>query len=67
MTLTRLYVLFTIEVDFLGDGSWHSYGPKILVGSDGYSHFEFPDGFSAQWVRLKASRDCTATAQFYYT
>ncbi|MGI6100061.1 MAG: hypothetical protein ACOYD3_09945 [Kiritimatiellia bacterium] len=60
-------VLFTIEVDFLGDGSWHSYGPKILVGSDGYSHFEFPDGFSAQWVRLKASRDCTATAQFYYT
>jgi hypothetical protein len=55
----------TIEVDFLGDGSWHEY-KTIHVARNGYEHHEFPEGFSAHWVRLKADQPCKATAQFIY-
>jgi hypothetical protein len=55
---------FRVEVDFLGDGTWHEYG-SFDVGQ--YHHHEFPPGFSAHWVRLVASKACTATAQFVYT
>ena len=59
-------VSFEIEVDFLGDGAWHVY-ESIAVESGGYEHHEFPDGFSAHWVRLTADADCEATAHFTYT
>ena len=59
-------VWFVVEVDFLGNGSWVPYA-TVGVGPNGYSHHEFPVGFSAHWVRLSASRDCTATAYFHYT
>jgi len=59
-------VEFTVEVDFLGDGSWHTYG-SIPVPPGGYKHHEFPLGFSAHWVRVTVDRDCTATASFAYT
>ncbi len=58
-------VMFTIEIDFLGNGTWKEYD-KIAVHSSGYGHHEFPDGFSAHWVRVKTSHDCTATAYFFY-
>ncbi len=58
-------VTFTIEIDFLGNGTWKEYD-KIAVHSNGYGHHEFPDGFSAHWVRVKTDRDCTATAYFMY-
>ena len=58
-------ITFTIEVDFLGNGTWKEYD-KIAVHSKGYGHHEFPDGFSAHWVRVKTSHDCTATAYFFY-
>ncbi len=57
-------VSFRAEVDFLGDGTWHEYA-AFDVGR--YHHHEFPPGFSAHWVRLAASKACTATAQFAYT
>jgi hypothetical protein len=59
-------VTFTIEVDFLGDGSWH---PCLTheISAGGYGHHEFPDAFSAHWVRIKTDTDCRATAYFFYT
>ncbi|MEW6239042.1 MAG: hypothetical protein AB1656_26980 [Candidatus Omnitrophota bacterium] len=59
-------VQFTIEVDFLGNGTWKTY-EKITVPPQGYSHYEFPEGFSAHWVRVKVSADCKATVYFVYT
>ncbi|MCA9447825.1 MAG: hypothetical protein KC931_11965 [Candidatus Omnitrophica bacterium] len=58
-------VEFTLEVDFLGDGSWKVYD-VFPVGPGGYVHYEFPEGYSAHWVRLRVNRDCTATAYFVY-
>lgn len=55
-----------VEVDFLGDGTWHTYS-ALQVPAGGYIHHEFPTGFSAHWVRLVAREACTATAQFVYT
>lgn len=54
----------TLEVDFLGHGSWERY-ERIAV--DGYARHVFPSGFAAHWVRLSSDRDCIATAEFFYT
>jgi hypothetical protein len=59
-------VTFTVEVDFLGKGAWKKYG-EIAVEAKGYAHHEFPDAFSAHWVRLTADRACRATGYFLYT
>lgn len=57
---------FTLEVDFLGIQGWKTY-TEIRVPAGGYVHHEFPEGFSAHWIRLTANATCTATAQFFYT
>jgi len=55
---------FTIEVDARGDGKWTEY--KTIAVRDGGCQFHIlPSELQAQWVRLKASRDCTATAYFH--
>lgn len=59
-------VEFTVEVDFQGTGRWHTYA-TLTVPPAGYAHHEFPDAFSAHWVRVTAGADCTATAQLTYT
>lgn len=56
---------FTVEVDFLGNGSWKEY-TVFKLPPNGYHHHEFPDGFSAHWARITADRDCTATVYFIY-
>ena len=56
---------FTVEVDFLGDGSWRTY-KEIEVFDGGYEHHEFPDGYSAHWVRVRVNAACKATAAFAY-
>ena len=33
----------------------------------GYARHIFPTGFSAHWVRLTPSADCTASAEFFHT
>lgn len=59
-------VLFTIEVDFLGDGSWHVLD-RVPVPPSGYAPYVFPPGFSAHWVRVQGSHVCTASAHFVYS
>lgn len=58
-------VTFTVEVDIVGDGEWKPY-QRITVPAGDYSHHEFPDAFSAHWLRVTADRDCAATAFFIY-
>lgn len=59
-------VEFDIEVDFMGHGKYSKY-MTIDVEANGYGNHTFPTGFSAHWVRVVPSADCTATAQFVYT
>lgn len=59
-------IAFAIEVDFMGNGTWKTYD-VLKVDAKGYTHHEFPDAFSAHWVRIRADGDCTATAQFHYS
>jgi len=56
---------FTIEVDAIADGTWWPYRAIRVPPGKTVGH-EFPDGFSARWVRVTADRDCTATARFVY-
>jgi hypothetical protein len=56
---------FTIEIDFLGDGSWHRYAVIDVPADQSITH-EFPDGFSAHWVRVTAGHTGKATAWFRY-
>ena len=58
-------VVFTIEVDFLATGDWREYGTFTVAPGKGFTH-EFPVGYAAHWVRLRADRDCVATAEFTY-
>jgi hypothetical protein len=58
-------VNFEIEIDFLGNETWMPY-KTITVSSKGYEHHEFPDAFSAHWVRIRAGDACKATAYFMY-
>jgi len=63
---SRKTVKFTIEVDFLGVQNWKTYD-VIRVPPNKYVHHEFPNGFSAHWVRVITDTPCTATAYFMYT
>lgn len=56
---------FDVEVDFMGSGDWKTYR-VILVDGSGFAHHEFPGGFSAHWVRVRARTECTATVAFMY-
>ena len=58
-------VRFVVEVDFLGNGSWKTY-KEFTLPPEGYTHYEFPDGYSAHWVRIKVKDSCTAAAYFIY-
>lgn len=58
-------VTFTIEVDFLAEGSWHVYDKVTVKPGEKIVH-TFPAGFNAHWVRVTVDRDCKATAWFVY-
>ncbi len=55
----------TIEIDFIGNGTWHKYEQFLVPAVEGYARHLFPDAFSAHWVRLTLDTDCTATASFF--
>jgi hypothetical protein len=54
-----------VEVDFLGDGTFSPYARIDLAGSE-YVHHEFPQAYSAHWVRLVPETPGVLTAQFHY-
>ncbi|MDR1601629.1 MAG: hypothetical protein LBS42_04280 [Tannerella sp.] len=58
-------VSFDIEVDVTGDGTFRNYARKTVKPGE-YLHYEFPDGFSARWVRVVSGKNCKATAWFIY-
>ncbi|MGD0088643.1 MAG: hypothetical protein ABSE73_01870 [Planctomycetota bacterium] len=59
-------VTFTVEIDARGNGQWTEY-KSITVPARGYAFHVFPPGLEAQWLRVKASRDCHATAYLHYS
>ncbi len=58
-------VEFTVETDFMGTGDFRTF-KKINVSPGEYVHYEFPDAYSAQWMRLSVSKTCKATAIVIY-
>lgn len=56
----------TVEVDFLGDGTWQEYD-RMRLKPGFYWHHEFPAGFSAHWVRLTCSDEGKMTGYFTYS
>jgi len=59
-------VIFTLEIDAAGTGQWTQYA-QVEVPADGYASHLFASHFNATWLRLSASRDCTATAMLHQT
>lgn len=55
----------TVEVDLTGDGNWATYlQGSLTAGST--EHHEFPETFSAYWIRFTADTPCTASAILEY-
>lgn len=54
-------VTFAIEVDANGNGQWKQLITRKL-SANGYAPVILPTEIKAQWLRLKADRDCVATA-----
>jgi hypothetical protein len=52
-------------VDISGAGNWVGCREFEVKPGQSVAH-AFPEGFSAYWVRVVASADTTATAQFTY-
>ncbi|MBN2309287.1 MAG: hypothetical protein JXR94_09970 [Candidatus Hydrogenedentes bacterium] len=57
-------IRFTVEINF-DQGSWVDY-EEVEVAPGTPAEVEFPEGFGAHWVRLRADGDCVATAEFRY-
>ena len=55
-----------VETDFIGNEQWNHF-KTIKLKAGEYKYYIFPDGYSAQWVRLKVIKGNSAlTAQFVY-
>jgi len=55
----------TIETDFMGNGDFQVY-KKITIDPGAYVHYEFPEAYSAQWMRISIDQTCNATAIINY-
>lgn len=56
---------FTIQADFMGNGDFYDF-KTISVKPGEYVHYEFPDAYSANWMRFKTGKNCKATAIVHY-
>ena len=54
-----------LEVQFAHNGQWYVYKGFDVPAGETLS-FDFPVGFQAHWVRLRAEKDCVASAIFEY-
>ncbi len=48
-----------------GEEAWHTF-QLVEVPAGELVTYTFPEGFQAHWVRVRADRDCQATATFIY-
>lgn len=55
----------SLEVDFDHNG-WHLYKTFDVTAGRAVVH-QFPDGYSAHWIRAIADKDIKATVQFVYS
>lgn len=55
----------TIETDFMSNGEFKAF-KTIKIAPGEYIHYEFPDGYSAQWMRISSDKACKATAMVIY-
>jgi len=58
-------VTFTVEVDFLANGTWREYAALAVPPGKPLQH-KFPAGFAAHWLRVRSSSAGSATAQIHY-
>jgi len=56
---------FTIQIDFIGNGDFRDF-KTISVKPGEYVHYEFPNAYSANWMRLSVNKNCKATAIINY-
>ncbi len=56
---------FRIEVDLTGMGEWVTYDSFTVAPGESMEH-KLPEGYSAYWLRIVSTADCTATAQLEY-
>ncbi len=59
-------VEFTLQVDKQGNGVWTDAG-TATVPADGYVPHFLAENLDAAWLRLRANRDCIATAFLHQT
>ena len=55
----------TLAVDFDHQTGFHTY-KSFAVKAGEKLNYEFPEGFSAHWIRAVSEKDCTATVWFVY-
>jgi len=59
-------VRFEVQVDLQGNNKWVTY-KKIRVPASGFRYHIFPEGFSAQWVRIIPQKNANdVTVEFKY-
>jgi hypothetical protein len=58
-------VIFDIEVDPVGNGSWMLYQRVTIGAGKKYTH-HFPDYFQARWIRFRSDNSIRATAWLVY-
>jgi len=59
-------IRFEIFADFTGDGIF-SLIQVIQVNSGENKSFTFPDGFSANWLKIRINKACKASALLIYS
>jgi hypothetical protein len=58
-------VTMRVECDITGGGEWVPYDSFTVEAGNTIVH-EFPNAFSAYWLRVTCDNDCSATAQLKY-
>ncbi len=58
-------VQISIDVDFLANGSWVPFQTFDVPAAQTVK-FDFPAGYSAQWMRARCNKACAATVQLTY-
>jgi hypothetical protein len=58
-------VIFRIEADPVGNGSWMRYS-EVKVSPGKTYEFTFPEAFQSRWIRFVSDKECRATAWLRY-